>query len=37
MEETELCGDRVQTAYDLTEKGKAYYKKAGFEKFAPNY
>jgi hypothetical protein len=21
----------------LTEKGKAYYKKAGFEKFAPNY
>jgi hypothetical protein len=35
MDDKELCGPKVQLAYDLAERGKKYYKKSGFEKFAP--
>lgn len=37
MGDEDKCVDRVNYAYELTEKGKAYYKKAGFDKFLPNY
>lgn len=35
MDDKELCAPKVQLAYDLAERGKKYYKKSGFEKFAP--
>jgi len=35
MDDKELCAPKVQLAYDLAERGKRYYKKSGFEKFAP--
>lgn len=35
MGDKDTCADKIQTAYDLTEKGIRYYKKAGFNKFLP--
>lgn len=35
MDDKEKCEPKIQMAYDLAERGKKYYKKSGFEKFAP--